>query len=208
MKAGWPSHGSRLSAGHPCHDFAQFCACLGFSERQPDILSVTEPVGHPETWPYLQLSWMYHLFMPSLHTVWVTMDHLYPDCPARFISHLSHWFCVTRKCYQQSSDFFFKMLTKMSLRIGQVEDLCKTSLGNHLFNKESPFIFHYILRLNTLQVFILSVCILQVFCHCSFLVRKCMVNQVFYGSGSICYFYAVTPINHLWKSLKISHWVP
>lgn len=96
-------------------------------------------------------------------------------------------------------------VSQMSLRTGQEEDFCKTSLGKCPFNNESLFIFHCILRLNTSLFFTSSMCLLRVFCHCSFFVRKCMVNQVF--CGSIYYVYAVILISHLCKFLKISHWV-
>lgn len=185
-RAGWPSHGSRISASHPCHDFPQFCAHLHFSERQPHTLSMTELLAtyrHDLTFSCLGCTICFcpaYMQFGSLGIIFIQiiLPSSFLTSPTVFVSHgniISNHLISSRP------------VTKMSQRTGQVEDLCKTSLRKHPFNNESLFVLNYILRCNTALFFILLMCILRVFYHCSFFVRKHMVNQIFYGIGSIYY---------------------
>lgn len=146
MRAGWPSHGSRYQL-----------LCFGFSERQPQIPKWVN------CWPPTDITLPSAVSDIAFVCVQLTYSLCHYGSPLSRLSCPLHFsplplFLCHLEIYQQSSDFVLKPLTKMSLRIGELEeDLCKASLGKHVFSNESPFIFQYILRLNTSLVSILSV---------------------------------------------------
>lgn len=162
-------------------------------------------IGHLQTealtFSYLGCTIYLHLAYIQFGSLGIIFIHI--DMPSPFLT--SPTLSVSPRDVSSNHLISSRPVSKMSIRTGQVEDSCKTSLGKYLFNNESLFTLCCILRLNTSLFFTFSMCLLRVLYHCSFFVRKRMVNQVF--CGSIYYIYAVILISHLCKFLKISHWV-